>query len=39
MLESFNPASQTWRQQVVQTGARLVDQALEHLPGATRQSA
>jgi hypothetical protein len=39
MLESFNPASQTWRQQVVQTGARLVDQALEHLPGANRRSA
>jgi predicted deacylase len=36
MLETFRPESPQWRDQVVGIGARLVDQALEHLPGIRR---
>lgn len=38
MLEVFRPADPGWQHQVVQTGARLVDEALANLPGIRRSS-
>jgi hypothetical protein len=35
ILEVFRPASADWRRRIVETGARLVDQGLARLPGAT----
>lgn len=36
LMEAFKPASPEWEQQVMASGAELIDQALQHLPGVVR---